>query len=112
MRCSECGAVSRVTATQEQPFQFRTQRRRRCSNGHEFLTFEVHEGLTRALSRARLDAYVVSWRKNVERFERDKAMWAERAKGTKFEAIALEYGVSHTTAHRAITSMEKFLNAN
>lgn len=108
MRCSKCGAASRVTYTTEQPELFRTRRRRTCDNGHRFNTYEVHTQVVTAAGRSKVAVLAEEAARRVERYARDLRVWlAHTVRGLSYSATGVEFGLSKGTVQGICERMKK-----
>lgn len=73
------------------------RRRRRCSNGHVFSTYEVDDSLEKTVVRNALSPTRIGGRiASAMQFERDEEIRSRREKGEKIMVLSIEYGLSET----------------
>lgn len=108
MRCSRCGAASRVTYTTEQPELFRTKRRRACDNNHRFTTYEVHTQVITAVGPTRSLQLAQEAHGRAKRYARDLLVWiAHTVRGLSYSATGAEFGLSKGTVQGICERMKK-----
>lgn len=98
MRCTKCGSATRVIETRDVESRFVIRRRRECTNGHRFNSFEVDESLQKTLAkqaarRNRIEAI----ERRIERWHRDLSIVRRAYGGEKVLAIAVDLGMPEST---------------
>ena len=108
MRCSKCGAASRVLDTREEPQLFRTKRRRRCDNNHVFFTFEVHTQVVTAAGKSKIAQLAVEAAGRAARYARDLKIWlAHSVRGQSYIRIGKAEDMHKSTVQRICERMKK-----
>lgn len=96
MNCSKCGAWSEVLDTRAKDGGHRTERRRRCANGHTFATVEVH-GAVYCSAKQRQGNYLATVAERIAKFARNAEIVRRRRKGGEpLDAIAADLGISRS----------------
>jgi transcriptional regulator NrdR family protein len=103
MRCTTCGAATRVIETRDVESRFVIRRRRECFNDHLFNSFEVDESLqgvviTMATRRNRIQAI----ERRIARWYRDQDIVRRARAGEKVLAIAVDLGMPESTVAHII----------
>lgn len=108
MRCSKCGAASRVLYTRELDDQFMTRRRRECDNHHRFNTYEVHPQVARKSGPQELRRIVATFKGRVGLYQRDLRVWLARVvHGNSLKDVAAAFGLKATTVSAAVRRMQR-----
>jgi transcriptional regulator NrdR family protein len=105
MKCPTCGCGTRVNETRKVD-EFTLRRQRVCERGHRHYTFEL---LASAYRCAKVPARSATRaaQAQVERYTRQRAMWADVKRGLSVKAIAMNNGISAPRASRLLAKVRE-----
>jgi hypothetical protein len=95
MKCDRCGAWSEVVETRAKDEGLRTERRRRCANGHLFGTTETHRAVY-CSAKPRQQAFAATVAGRWARWQRDAQIRRDLAAGATLDELAAKHGVSRS----------------
>lgn len=102
MMCPFCGSGSKVVATLFRHLDLRTEMRRECSRGHNFVTFEVHP--TQLADVREMSCAVRNIRRRVSRWHRDEEIRRDKRPNRE---VAEEYNLTDTRVRQIRAAMRE-----
>lgn len=114
MKCSLCGSPeTRVLETRKEHVGAVTRRRRGCSCGHAFDTYEIHGGIWPTVKKWAVESHAVALSKAQVRHHRDQQIVEMVRRGEKRYLVAEHFGlsvnmVSHITRKAGLPAFSRF----
>ena len=102
MNCTKCGNPTRVLDTRKGEHGM-VKRRRECTRGHEFWTFEMAQA---AVNKDRLRKAAAATAKRVKLYARDIEIAKSLHKGA--DVLADKFGISTSAVYMAATNGRKY----